>query len=506
MNTLHITAMSLAYLLVLSGSLLSDRASRLSKVLRVTGFTMPLLDALINQQGALGFQEYFVVLASLASIAITLHSEGYYRILTGKVSYQQTLLNTTLIAVLTVFNARILGEFVTGLLVLDVLLMLVIMMDKGAENYKVAIYYIVLSAVPADVAVLSLWALIAQYMGLDASLTASPAELAAVKIPLSPLPALLILVGFATKLGLFPIHMWLPIVHPEAPKHGSAILSGLVIKIGLFGLLLTSSLFTYSSELHYVTLAQGAITALYGGFAATIQRDVRRLLAYSSLSHAGVMAVTYSLSEIYGSGLLLQLLYFYVIYHGLAKAHAFMNAALMDQLANTFDVYKLGYLGQLHPALIVPAFNIFMNFAGIPPSYGFTMKLVLLASLVMLVSSYGVIPLLAGIAIAVVAVFSIIYSVKIMGCYVGGYRKVLKPPVEVTREELLSEYYATSVTLVFPLIYIAISLSSGYMPLQLLVPLAVVEAITLPVFITVLLSKPLSRIHEPKYWLSGVEQ
>lgn len=504
MNTLHIVLTTLAYALALTGSMSSDKWGRLARILRATGLLLPLIDALVNPVDSLGFQRYFVALASLVAIAVTLHSEGYYRVLYGKTSYQETLLNTTLVTILTVFNTRILGEFVMGLLLLDILLMLVILMDKGAENYRVVVYYITLSAIPADIAVLSTWAMVAQGYGLEASITTSLTQLASNPITLHPLAALLILLGYATKLGLFPIHVWLPIVHPEAPKHGSAILSGLIIKIGVFGLLLSSTIFIFDHALYYLTLVQGVITAIYGSFAATLQRDIRRLLAYSSLGHAGIIAILYSLSMIYGETVLLYLLYFYIVYHGLVKAHAFMNAALIDQLANTFDIYSLGYLGQVYPETVAPAFNIFANFAGIPPSYGFVMKLMVLATAILLVSTHGLTPLLTGVAVAITAVLSILYSVKILGCYIGGYRKVAKPPIEVPRSELASEYYLTAVTLVFPLVYIATSVQ--YIPIQLSLPLVIIEAISLPLFAWLLVRKPVSKTMDAKYWLSGVEQ
>ncbi|AFL67008.1 NADH/Ubiquinone/plastoquinone (complex I) [Desulfurococcus amylolyticus DSM 16532] len=504
MSMIHGIITSASYILVLTGSAISDSLARLSRVLRVIGFALPLIDALFNPAGSLDFQKYFVVLATLVSVAVTLHSEGYYRVIYGKVSYQQSLLNTVLVTVLTVFNARLLGEFVIGLLLLDLLLILVILMDKGAENYGIAIYYIVLSTIPADIAVLTMWATIAQNYGLEASLTTSFSMLALHKTSIHPLVATLILIGYTIKLGLFPLHIWLPIVHPEAPKHGSAILSGLIIKIGVFGLLLASMIFAYPGYMNYIILVQGAITALYGSFAATLQKDIRRLLAYSSLGHAGVIAILYSFSILYGDPLISYLLYFYIIYHGVVKAHAFMNAALMDQLANTYDIYKLGYLGQLYPSLIIPAFNIFMNFAGIPPSYGFMMKLMLLITIILLIPSLGIIPLLTSIIIIVVAVFSILYSIKIIGCYIGGYRKVVKPPVKVMEEELFSEYYIAFITLILPIIYIALSME--YMPGYLAITLLLLEAISLLMYTWILFRKPMYKTGEPKYWLSGVEQ
>ncbi|MCY0868461.1 MAG: proton-conducting transporter membrane subunit [Desulfurococcus sp.] len=494
MNIIHVALTGLTFLLTLTGSLPAGRGATLGRILRVTGFLTPLIDVFLNSSGALGFQVFFVALASMVAVAVTLHSEGYYKAAGIQALRKQLLFNTMLSSTLLVFNARTLGELTVGLLLLDTLA-IIATISGGSRARAAALLYAVLNMTPSIIALISAWTCI----GVEGSLTTGFSELSQVSTP--QLAAVALLAGFTARLGLAPFHAWLPIVDEEIPEHASAVLSSLVVKTGVFSLLLASSVFELSGILYYVILVQSAATALYGGLKAALQRNIREVLAYSTLSHTGVIGVLYSLTMLHGGGLLELTLYFYVVYHGLVKAHAFMNTALVGRLAGTLDVYKLGYLGGSCPILLAPALTVFLNLAGIPPSYGFPMKLTPLVAVVMLAPAQGPAFTAAGVVLAASSALSILYSARFIACYTGGYRRMLKPPAVVTREELASEYYLASATLILPLLYIAVA--SPCMPLQLAVVLIALESLTLPLYATLVLRRQGLQAWRGECWLAG---
>ena len=115
--------------------------------------------------------------------------------------------------------------------------------------------------------------------------------LAAIAIPQSSiLPVfVLLLIGFCVKMALFPVHTWLPDAHAEAPAPISAMLSGVMIKCGAYAIarILLSGFGQTVVQTSDVLTALGVITMIYGGLMALAQTDIKRLLAYSSISQMG---------------------------------------------------------------------------------------------------------------------------------------------------------------------------------------------------------------------------
>ena len=105
---------------------------------------------------------------------------------------------------------------------------------------------------------------------------------------------LVFLAGFGMKAGLFPMHVWLPEAHPAAPSHVSALMSGVMIKTGIYGILRTTAALGELPVLHtagVILLAAGIVTGLWGIILAAMQNDVKRLLAYSSIENIGVILI-----------------------------------------------------------------------------------------------------------------------------------------------------------------------------------------------------------------------
>lgn len=147
-------------------------------------------------------------------------------------------------------------------------------------------------------------------------------------------------IGFAVKLPIFPLHGWLPDAHAQAPTAGSVDLAGILIKTAAFGLLrFVLPLFpTASAEFAPIAIALGMIGVFYGAFLAFAQSDVKRLLAYTSISHMGfVVLAIYAGTLVSLQGLMVQM-----IAHGLSSAALFIMAGQLYERLHTRDLTLMG--------------------------------------------------------------------------------------------------------------------------------------------------------------------
>lgn len=177
------------------------------------------------------------------------------------------------------------------------------------------------------------------------------------------------LFGFFVKLATFPLHTWLPDAHAEAPTPISALLSPAMIGIGGYGIVrfvfsaypkVAFNLFTMLSILALITM-------VYGGMMALAQDDIKRLLAYSSISQMGYLI----LGIMSGSTLGLTGALFHYFSHGLCKAVLFLTAGVITREVGLRDIRDLGGLGAKMPYTSVAMVVGFMGIAGIPPLNGF---------------------------------------------------------------------------------------------------------------------------------------
>ncbi|WOV93350.1 MAG: NADH-quinone oxidoreductase subunit M [Candidatus Nitrosoabyssus spongiisocia] len=183
------------------------------------------------------------------------------------------------------------------------------------------------------------------------------------------LAAVAILVGLGVKLAAFMFHIWLPYVHGSAPTPISALLSPAMIGIGAYGIfrLIVEFLPGQFSELAIWLHVWGLATMIYGGAMALMQDDLKRLLAYSSISQMGYILFgigTYSVLGMAGA----EMMY---ITHALGKGLLFMTAGILIYKVGTRSLSKLGGLASKMPITAVCAVIGVLTIAGIPPTSGF---------------------------------------------------------------------------------------------------------------------------------------
>ena len=191
---------------------------------------------------------------------------------------------------------------------------------------------------------------------------------ALVNSPLSPATARLLMLGFfaafAVKLPVFLVHTWLPDAHSEAPTAGSVILAGLLLKTGAYGLIrFVLALFPGPAhELAPIMMTLGVIGVLYGAILATAQRDLKRLVAYTSVSHMGFVLI----GIFAGNQTALTGAFITMIAHGISTGALFILAGALQHRMHTREIARMGGLWETMPAFSGAGLFFVMASVGLP--------------------------------------------------------------------------------------------------------------------------------------------
>jgi formate hydrogenlyase subunit 3/multisubunit Na+/H+ antiporter MnhD subunit len=237
-------------------------------------------------------------------------------------------------------------------------------------------------------------------------------------------------IGFALKAGFVPFHTWLPYAHPAAPSHVSGIMSGVVIKIGIYGILRMLLLIkTDYITIGYIILFVSIFTGIYGVMLATIQHDLKKLLAYHSIENIGIIGIGIGVGciglgsvnkwmAILGfSGALL-----HTLNHSLFKSLLFYSAGNVLQAAHTVNIEKLGGLIKKMPHTSMLFLIAAIAICGLPPLNGFISEFIIygglynwlysadLLSLLAIIFSIGGLVIIGGLALmCFTKAFSIVF-------------------------------------------------------------------------------------------------
>jgi formate hydrogenlyase subunit 3/multisubunit Na+/H+ antiporter MnhD subunit len=196
---------------------------------------------------------------------------------------------------------------------------------------------------------------------------------------------ILALIGFGTKAGIMPFHVWLPVAHPAAPSPVSAIMSGVMIKTGIYGLIRTLTFLGVPPLWWgYLLLAMGIVSGVLGVLFALAQHDLKRLLAYHSVENIGIILIGFGVGMIgWSSGMpLVAALGFaggllHVVNHALFKGLLFLGAGSVFSSTHNLEIDHLGGLIKKMPytgmAFLIGAVAI----SGLPPLNGFVSEFVI---------------------------------------------------------------------------------------------------------------------------------
>lgn len=195
---------------------------------------------------------------------------------------------------------------------------------------------------------------------------------------LAGMAALLCFLGFAVKAGLVPFHSWLPAAHPVAPSSISGPLSGILTKTGIYGMLMVcfalfgAGYFNQEGAFDVTTLITvlGATTFLFAEVLGLMQKNVKRMLAYSTMAQVGEIAMVLSL----GTYLSLTGSMAHVVNHAIMKNLLFLGVGMFILRSGTYSISKLKGLGRAMPLTGLCMFIGIMGIIGLPPFGGFVSK------------------------------------------------------------------------------------------------------------------------------------
>ncbi len=196
---------------------------------------------------------------------------------------------------------------------------------------------------------------------------------------LANLVFILAFIGFGTKAGFVPMHNWLPEAHPAAPSYVSAIMSGVMIKTGIYGILRILSLIHKPSIfISYFVLTIASITAIYGVLYAITQQDLKKLLAYSSIENIGIIGIGIGVGMLglaynhpivsvlgFAGGIL------HILNHSIFKELLFLSAGSVYVKTHTRNIEALGGLIKSMPKTAILCLIASVAICGLPPFNGF---------------------------------------------------------------------------------------------------------------------------------------
>lgn len=367
----------------------------------------------------------FIIILSIAAVSVTVYARGYLApYLDRKPPVQLSIHYFSLVAMyfsmLLVVMFRDGFGFLFSWELMTIASFLLILFDgERREVRRAAINYLILMHIGFVFLLIGFATLSAN--GLPASFDSL--SLYFRTRPVIPL-FVVFLVGFGMKAGVFPLHVWLPEAHPAAPSHISAFMSGVMIKMGIYGLLrVVSAIDNQLYTVGVILLAGGIVTGMWGVLLAALQNDMKKLLAYSSIENIGVILIGLGaglMGKAGGNSLLalcgLGGALLHTVNHSFFKTLLFMGAGNVYASTHTTSIDSLGGVGKRMPVTGALFFVAVLAICAMPPLSGFVSEFLIY---------FGLIDALAsGTSFAVAAIFGILFLALIGGLVVLAFTKL----------------------------------------------------------------------------------
>jgi formate hydrogenlyase subunit 3/multisubunit Na+/H+ antiporter MnhD subunit len=244
--------------------------------------------------------------------------------------------------------------------------------------------------------------------------------------PLAPWVFVLLAIGFMTKTAAIGLHIWLPGAHAEAETDVSPMVSGILLKAGLFGLfllLMQMGKQLLGIELTHVLMWVGALSALLGNLMAVFQEDAKRLLAYSSIGQMGY--ALFGLAMMNHLGWLMALMF--VINHYIYKSMLFLSVGGVAKRTGTRAMYQMGGLITLMPLSFIAVLIGIIAMSGVPPLSGFGGRWILYNAIMTAEYRLPMILIFLSGPIAFLYLFRLIHSI-FLGQLKDEHRRVREAP------------------------------------------------------------------------------
>ena len=324
---------------------------------------------------------FFNLILAILTIAVSIYSFGYLKEFEGRrnIGFFGFLFHLTLLSLTIIFTAANAFLFLIAWEVMALATYgLVTFYHEQRESRQAGLLYLIMAH--ADVGCLLLgFALLIQGSGSTefASFHAAAAQLSSTR---QSAAFVLFFLGFGIKAGVIPFHIWLPAAHPVAPSNMSALLSGIVIKTGIYGMtrIFLDSLGGVPSWAGLAVLVVGVVSAVLGVLYALMEHDLKRLLAYHSVENIGIILMGLGAALIFRvaghpllAGVALIAAMFHTLNHAIFKCLLFLGAGSVLHSTGTRNMEEMG--GLIRP-MPVTAFCFLIGavaISGLPPLNGF---------------------------------------------------------------------------------------------------------------------------------------
>lgn len=375
-----------------------------------------------------------LIIISVASVATVLYSKGYVagyleRYSEAHISMHYTALVTLVVSMMLVVVSSGGFSFLFAWELMTIASFMLILFEADRQEVRrAALNYLVMMHIGF------LFLVVGFVMLYNVTGSANFAAINAYYEHANLLPLFVILfIGFGMKAGLFPMHIWLPEAHPAAPSHVSAIMSGVMIKTGVYGIIRIMQVEELRADMLFtiglIVLVSGAVTGLWGVILAAMQNDIKRLLAYSSIENVGVILIGLGIAAVghaAGSplvgmcGMCGALLH--MVNHSLFKSMLFFSAGNIYSKMHTTAMNQMGGLAKHMPITAILMLFATVAICALPPLNGFVSELLIYIGMFNGVSNgYEVLYSVTGIIVLsliggiVVLAFTKLYSVVFLG-------------------------------------------------------------------------------------------
>lgn len=330
---------------------------------------------------------FFVILLGIATVGVSLFGSGYFRHMDGKklglLCLEYHLFLAGMVLVLLADDAYM---FMVAWEVMALSSYFLVTTDHAIPDIRKAGFLYLLIAHVGAIAILLSFGVMQGGHGIGAY-TFDAMRAAELTQFWASVAFLLALFGFGAKAGVLPMHVWLPEAHPAAPSPVSALMSGVMLKTAIYGILRVSFDLLQTQQWWWgvLALALGLMTAVFGVMFAAVQGDMKRLLAYSSIENIGLLLVGIGLTlifHVYGKDALAALALTATLYHSLNhamfKSLLFIGTGSILHATGERNMGRLGGLIHSMPWASVLMLVGVLAIAGVPPLNGFVSEWLLL--------------------------------------------------------------------------------------------------------------------------------
>ncbi len=361
-----------------------------------------------------GIAAFFLLLIGLVSLSVSIYSLGYVKeyIENKHVTVFGFFFNTFILSMILLVSSNDVFSFIVFWELMSLTsFFLVIYNHENDSNLKSGIIYLIMTNLGTALILASFLLLSSQTgnFSFESFRLSSDSFSAYVK----NIVFILAFIGFGTKAGIVPLHVWLPYAHPSAPSNVSALMSAIMIKTAIYGLI--RFIYDFSGVGSGVTdnhefvwwgflfVTIGAVSSVVGVLYSVVEKDIKRALAYSSIENIGIIFIGLGLSIvflsfdlIYLSALAMLAAMYHLLNHAIFKSLLFMGAGAVIFRTHTANMEKLGGLVKRMPWTSLFFLVGVLSISGLPFFNGFVSEYLMMLSFI---SSYRIPDILIAISV-----------------------------------------------------------------------------------------------------------